>query len=165
MTYLFSWYRKCTKYEGRPDPFLWIAAFVADAATVNPNGIETLLANRFNIFFIKGKPVFSNGPRSLPKNTPDYLVLFNWVFDNFILADWLFAKALRSFEIYVLVNNNLCKKLSSSLESSTTFDESFKVTSVPFLILDFNLLNCELDNFAFKVLYWVILYWYYIKAK
>ena len=29
----------------------------------------------------------------------------------------------------------------------------------------FNLLSCELDNFRFKVLYWVILYWHYIKQN
>ena len=44
-------------------------------------------------------------------------------------------------------------------------DERFKVTSVSFFIPDFNLLNWELDNFTLKLLYWVILYWYYIKAK
>ena len=32
-------------------------------------------------------------------------------------------------------------------------------------IPDFSLLNWELDNFTFKVLYWVILYLYYIYAK
>ena len=30
-------------------------------------------------------------------------------FDNFILADEPFAKALQSFENCVLVNNNLCR--------------------------------------------------------
>ena len=36
-----------------PDPkfFLWIAASVAAAAAVNPNGIKTLLANGFSTFF------------------------------------------------------------------------------------------------------------------
>ena len=53
----------------------------------------------------------------------------------------------------VLLNNTLCEKLFSSTESQTTFDEIFKVTSVPFFIPNFNLLSCELDNFTFKVLY------------
>ena len=48
-------------------------------------------------------------------------------FDNFILAEELFAKASQSFETCVLINNNFCGKLLSSLESSTTFDRSFKV--------------------------------------
>ena len=34
-----------------------------------------------------------------------------------------------------------------------------------FVFADFNLSSCELDNFTFKVLYWVILYWYYIKVE
>ena len=42
-----------------PDPksFFWLAASVADAAAVNPNGIKTLLASVFSTFFIKGKSV------------------------------------------------------------------------------------------------------------
>ena len=65
--------------------FLWKAASAADAAAVNRNGIKTLLANGLSAFFIKGNPVFRNGPKSLPKNPPDCPILFNWVFDNFIL--------------------------------------------------------------------------------
>ena len=69
----------------------------------------------------------------------------------------LLAKALRISETCVLVNNNLCGKLVSSLELPIKFDERFKVTSVPFFNADFNLLNCELDNFTFNVLYCGIL--------
>ena len=96
-----------------PDPkiFFWIAASAADA--VNPNGIKTQSANGFSTFFIEGKPVFSNGPRSVPKNFPDCPMLCNWVFDNFIIADELFAKVLRSLKTCILVNNNLCGKLVS----------------------------------------------------
>ena len=75
---------------------------------------------------------------------------------NFILAEELFAKALQNLETCVLVTNNLCRKIFSSLESPTTFDEIFKVTSALFFIPDFNLLSCELDNFTFKVLYRVL---------
>ena len=46
-----------------------------------------------------------------------------------------------------------------------TFDDRFKVTSVPFFISDFNLLSFEIDNFTFKVLYLVTFYQYYIKKK
>ena len=145
--------------------FWWIAVSVADAAAVNPNAIETLLANGLSIFPVKGNPVFSNGLKSPTRNTPDYPILCIWVFDNFALAEELFAKVLRSFENYVLVNNNLWGKLFSLLESPTTFDEILKVTSVPFFIPDFKLFSSELDNFMFKVLYWVILYWYHIKTK
>ena len=51
---------------------MWIAASVADAA--NPNGIKTLVFSKFSG---KEKPVFSIGPKILPKNPPDYLTLWN----------------------------------------------------------------------------------------
>ena len=89
----------------------------------------------------------------------------NRVYNNFILANEPFAKALRRLETCVLVNNNLCGKLLSSLKPSATFNESFKVTAAPFFVLDFNWLSCELDNFRFKMLYLVILYQYYIKTE
>ena len=54
-------------------------------------------------------------------------------FDNFILADEPFAKALQSFENCVLVNNSLCRIFFLSFDSPTAFNEVFKVTSVPFL--------------------------------
>ena len=79
------------------------------------------------------------------------------------LAEELFAKTLRSLQTCALVHNSLCGKLVLSLESPTTFDESLKVTLVPFFIPDFNSLSCELDNFQFKLLYWKSLY--YIKTK
>ena len=41
------------------------------------NGIKTLLANSESTFFIKGNPVFSNGPKSLPKRLPDGPILCN----------------------------------------------------------------------------------------
>ena len=42
------------------------------------------------------------------------------------------------------------RKLSSLLESPKTFDEIFKVPSVPFFSPEFNLLTSELDNFSFE---------------
>ena len=65
--------------EGQPDPniLLRIPASAADAVAVNPKGIKTVLANSLIIFFIKSNPVFSNGPRSLPRNPPDYTILGN----------------------------------------------------------------------------------------
>ena len=56
-----------------------------------------------SIFFIKGNSVFSNVPKSLPKNPPNCPISFNWVFDNFILTEELFTKALGSFETCVFV--------------------------------------------------------------
>ena len=65
---------------------------------------------------MKSSLVFSNGLKSLPKSPPDSTILCNWVFDNIILAEELFAKAIGSFETCVLVNNNLCGKRFLSLE-------------------------------------------------
>ena len=50
-------------------------------------------------------------------NPPDCPILWNWTFDNFILPDGPFAKALQTLETCVLINNNLCQKLFSSLGS------------------------------------------------
>ena len=55
--------------------FLCIPA--SAAAAVNPNRLKTLLANGLITFFIKGNPVFSNGPRSLPRNPPACIILDN----------------------------------------------------------------------------------------
>ena len=68
-----------------------------------------------------------------------------------MIADEPFAKTLRIFEACVSVNNNLCGKLISSLEFLIKFNEIFKVTSVPFFILDLNLSSCELDNLHLKL--------------
>ena len=86
--------------EFLPDPktFFRIVASVASAAAVNPNGIKTLLANGFSTFFIKGKPVFDNDPKILPKIAPGCPILYNWLFDNSILTDELFAKALQALK-------------------------------------------------------------------
>ena len=62
-----------------PEPkiFLYIPASAADAAAVNPNGIKAHLANGLITFFINGNPVFINGPRSLPRHPPSYIILDN----------------------------------------------------------------------------------------
>ena len=39
--------------------------------------------------FIKGKPVLSKDPVSLPRNLPNCKILDSWFFDNFMLADEL----------------------------------------------------------------------------
>ena len=55
--------------------FLCISASVGDAAAVNPKGIKTFLAYGLVLIFIKGNPVFSNGPRSPPRNPHDCIIL------------------------------------------------------------------------------------------
>ena len=94
-----------------PNFFLCFPASVADAAAVNPNVIKRLLANGLTTFFNNGNPIFSNGPKSLPRNPSDYIILDNWAFDNLIPIDKLFVKALRRFATCLLVNNNSCGKL------------------------------------------------------
>ena len=94
-------------------------------------------------FPIKGNPVFSYSAKSLLINTP---VLCNRVFHNYISAEKLFGKALRSFETCVLVKNNLCRKLFLSLEFVTAF-EIFQVTSITFFIPYFNLSSCNVKTF------------------
>ena len=105
-----------------PNILLWIAASVANATAVNPNGIKMFLANGLSTFPIKGNPVFSSGHKSLHKNPPDCPILCKWVFDNFVLAEELFAKSFQRLKTCVLVNNKLCRKLFSSLQSPTKFD-------------------------------------------
>ena len=92
---------------------------------MNPNGIKTFLATGLSTFPIRGKPLFSNGARVLSRNPLDCTILDNWAFDSLILANESFPNALWSFKTCVSVNNNLCGKSISSLESPTTFDESF----------------------------------------
>ena len=53
---------------------LCIPASAADAA-VNPKGIKTLLANGLVTFFINGNPLFSNGPKGLPRIPADCIIL------------------------------------------------------------------------------------------
>ena len=52
-------------------------ASVADAATVNPNGIKMLLANGLSTLPIKSNPVVNNDPKSLSKSPPDCPILCN----------------------------------------------------------------------------------------
>ena len=70
------------KSKGRPDPnifLLIVASVAAAAAAVNPNGIKTFLASGLSIFLIKGNPISSKGPESLPNNSRVCLVLCNRV--------------------------------------------------------------------------------------
>ena len=51
-----------------PKSFLRITASTANVVAVNLDDIKILLANDLSVFLIKNKPVFSNGPRDLPRN-------------------------------------------------------------------------------------------------
>ena len=72
------------------------------------------------------------------------------VFDNLISADELFANVLRRFATYLLVTNNSCRKLVSSLELPIIFDDNLKTILASFFIAYFHLLTCECDSFTFK---------------
>ena len=100
----------------------------SDGATVNPKDTIKLSTNGLNTFSVKVKPVFINGPSSLPKNPLHCTIFDNLVFKNFILGYKPFVKALEIFETCLLVNNKLCGKLVSSSKSPITFDENFIVT-------------------------------------
>ena len=108
-----------------------------------------LFANGLIAFYISGNPVFSNRPRSLPRNPSNSIILDIWVFNNLISVDDLLAKPLRRFETCLLVNNSLWGKLVSS--SLIKFDNNLKTTSVSFFYWEF-------DSFPFKMFYCVILY-------
>ena len=73
--------------------FFWIAASVAGAAAVNPNGTKALLANGVTTSFINGKSVVINGLRKL-RNPASWLLTFLVVPFNKIP---LFSKDLISF--------------------------------------------------------------------
>ena len=76
-----------------PDPniVLWIAASVADSDAVVTNGLRK--------FFIKDNTAFTNGPKCLPKNSPDFPILCNRVFDIFILTDEPLAKLYETLKL------------------------------------------------------------------
>ena len=89
---------------------------------------------------IDSNPLISGPVDSYRANHPDCIILDNCVYEDFILADEPFTKALRISQTCVIVNNNLHEKLVSSLEFPITFNERFKVTSVAFFIVDLNYL-------------------------
>ena len=140
-----------------PDPniFLWIGASVTDAAAVNPNGIKTLLDNSyFSHFLLKATQFLV---RVLKVYLKILLIVLFYVTEFLIILYQRRNYLQKLYETCVLVNNNLCGSLFSSLESPTTFDERFTLTLVPFFSVDFSLLSSELDNVTFKVLHCVII--------
>ena len=79
-------------------------------------------------------------------------IVISWYYKTFL---WILASAVSLLLLLWNLSDfdNSSTKLVLSLESSISFDKRFKVISVPFFVLDFNLLSCELDDFIFKVLY------------
>ena len=140
-----------------PKIFLSFPKFAVVTAVDNPCVVETLFGNCLNTFFINGKPILANGkskgPTSFPRNPPDYMFLDIGVLGNLILPDELYAKALQSLENGLSLNKNVRGKLVLQSELPIKFEVKFKVTSVTFFFLEFNLSSCELDSNIFKLLY------------
>ena len=67
-----------------PKIFYFLAASVADLADLNLNGTKTLSANGLSTFTIKGKPDFSNSPKSLLKNPSNCIILDSWGFEKIL---------------------------------------------------------------------------------
>ena len=112
-----------------PDPKIFLCnPAQANAAAVNPNETNTLLANSLITFFFNGSHVFNNGPRSIPRNPPDCIILDNLLFESLVSVDKLFVKALQRFATCVLVNNNSYRKLILSSELPIIFDDNLKTT-------------------------------------
>ena len=101
---------------------------------------------------------------------PDYFrhLDFRWFYINWQNCKpffMLFVSALQRFATCSLNNNKLSGKLASSLELPILFDDSLKITSVLYFVVDFNSLSYELNSFTFKLLYWVVLYQFYSITK
>ena len=65
-------------------------------------------------------------------------------------ADEQFGKALRSFETYLLVNNNFMQKIISIIRIINNILRNFQNYFSAIIYSLFNLSNCELDNFSFN---------------
>ena len=103
-----------------PNIFFWIAD-----TTANPNDLKMLLANGFSTFLSKDKPVLNNGPETLSRNSPNYIIIDSWVFKNFTLFDEALPNPFQILQTCVSVNNNLCRKLVSSMKLPIIFDKRY----------------------------------------
>ena len=86
-------------------------ASAADATAVNSGGTKQLLANWVIKFLINCNLVCRSEPESLPRNSPDWIILDNWVFDRSTSVDEMLAKAWRRFGTCLLVYKNLLQSL------------------------------------------------------
>ena len=81
-----------------------IPASAADAAAVNPKGINKLLANGLITFFIKGNPAFNKGPSNLSKKPPDWIILLICALESFISVDVLLFLLLYFVLLWVTIH-------------------------------------------------------------
>ena len=99
-----------------------------------------------NTFFINGNPTFINGPRSLPSDLPDYIILDSCIFDTIIFAYESFVKALQGIE-----TSKFNSKLFVTLVSLVPiiYFDNFRIISVVFFIANFSLLSFKFKDFTF----------------
>ena len=111
---------------------LWIPVSAADATAVNPSGIKTFLDNVLSTFKVTELSLVDQEVYQFI-----LLILFfmdadsfdNFIFENYFINYYkLFSWSLQSFESCLSVNNHLCGRLVSTLESPIIFDDSFRVT-------------------------------------
>ena len=101
-----------------------------------------------NTFFINGNSTFINGPRSLPSDLPDCIILDSCIFDTIIFADESFVKALQRIQ-----TSKFNSKLFVTLVSLVPiiYFDNFRVISVAFVIADFNLPSFKFKYFTFTL--------------
>ena len=129
----------------------------ADAAAVNPKGINTLWANGLITFFINGNPVCNKGPSNLPKKTPDWIILLIYALESFISVDALLLNAFLIFVFYLVVSNNSYGKLLPL----NILKLILKVIPVLLLTASFSFLNWLSDNLTFTLVYLTIYIYYW----
>ena len=92
----------------------FVKTFLDLLATLNPISIvETILLLFYSVFLFFSFSFFfsffsAKRLRIKSRNPPNCAILDSWVFDNFRLADELFAKALQTLEACLLVSYNFC---------------------------------------------------------
>ena len=138
-----------------PNPkfFLWISASAGDVIDVNRNNMFLASGSACFIIF-SGQANLLNKALRYPLN---YIILDIWIFDEFLLTNELVSKSLWRIATSLLVSNNVCGQLVSWLELPIIFDRNLEVISISFFIVDFNLFNCEFDNYTFTLSHWFVL--------
>ena len=129
-----------------PNIFFWIAD-----TTANPNDLKMLLANGFSTFLSKDKPVLNNGPETLPRNSPNYIIIDSWVFKNFTLFDEALQNLSKFFKLVYQLTIIYVENWSHQWNYQSYLIKDTRVPFFTFFITLFNLLSCELDFKEFFV--------------
>ena len=74
-------------------------------------------------------------------------------------------KIYKDLQTCLLVNNDLCRKLTSSFALPIIFGDVRTVIPDSFFASDSNISCCEFDSFKFTLWYWVTLYLHYMKQN